>query len=59
MDIAPNYSIRVPPRRVLAFTAWLGEGCESCNIGLCLYLATVDWQAQPLKTKLSGWRWAG
>ena len=57
VDIAPNCSIRVSPRRVLAFTAWPGEGCESSNIGLGLYPATVDFQGRTLQTKLSGWRW--
>ncbi len=58
VDIAPNSSIRVAPRRLLAFTAWPGEGCESSNIGLCQYPATVDFQGRTLKTKLSGWRWS-
>ena len=57
VDLEPNCSIRVAPRRLLAFTAWPGEGCESSNIGLCLYPATVDWQGRTLQTKLSGWRW--
>ena len=57
-DLSPNSSIRVAPRRLLAFTACPGEGCESSNFGLCQYPATVDWQGQPLKTKLSGWRWS-
>ena len=57
VDIDPHSSIRVAPRRLLAFTAWPGEVCESSNFGLCQYPATVDFQGRTIKTKLSGWRW--
>ena len=58
VDIAPNCFVRVAPRRLLAFTACPGEGCESSNFGLCQYPATVDFQGRTRKTKLSGWRWS-
>ena len=51
-------SRRVSPTRMIAFTAWPGEGCEESNFGLCQYPAeTVDPRHGKLKTKLSGWRW--
>ena len=49
-------SRRVPPTRMIAFTAWPGEGCEESNLGLCQYPAEiVDPRHGKLKTKLSGW----
>jgi hypothetical protein len=35
-----GYTFRVPPRRVIAFTAIPGEGCEPANFGLCQYPPT-------------------
>src|ERR1035438_2442612 len=49
---------RVRPLRLIAFTAWPGEGCESSNFGLCKFPAVVDSERGPLKTRLSGWRWS-
>lgn len=50
-------SRRVSPTRMIAFTAWPGEGCEESNLGLCQYPAEiVDPRHGKLKTKLSGWR---
>jgi hypothetical protein len=52
-------SRRVSPTRMIAFTAWPGEGCEQSNFGLCQYPAEiVDPRHGKLKTKLSGWRWS-
>ncbi len=52
-------SRRVSPTRLIAFTAWPGEGCEESNLGLCQYpAAIVDPRHGKLKTKLSGWRWS-
>jgi hypothetical protein len=52
-------SRRVSPTRMIAFTAWPGEGCEESNLGLCQYPAElVDPRHGKLKTKLSGWRWS-
>ena len=49
-------SRRVSPTRLIAFTAWPGEGCEESNLGLCQYpAAIVDPRHGKLKTKLSGW----
>jgi hypothetical protein len=52
-------SRRVSPTRMIAFTAWPGEGCEESNLGLCQYPAElVDPRHGKLKTKLSGWRYS-
>jgi hypothetical protein len=48
----------VPPRRLIGFTAWPGEGCESSNFGLCQYPAVIATCHGPLKTGLSGWNWS-
>jgi hypothetical protein len=47
---------RVQPLRLIAFTAWPGEDCESSNFGLCKFPAVVDSERGLLKTKLRGWR---
>ena len=52
-------SRRAAPTRMIAFTAWPGEGCEEANFGLCQYPAEVlDPRHGKLKTKLDGWRWS-
>jgi hypothetical protein len=48
----------VPPCRLIAFTAWPGEGCEAANFGLCQYPAVIETDCGLLKTDLSGWRWS-
>jgi hypothetical protein len=48
----------VSPTRVIAFSAWPGEGCEASNFGLCQYPAVVQSSAGPVRTKLSGWCWS-
>jgi hypothetical protein len=51
--------ISVPAKRIIAFTAWPGEGCEESNVGLCQYPAEIfSPNYGRLKTKLSGWRWS-
>ncbi len=50
-------SKRVRPERLLAFTAWPGEGCEESNVGLCQYPSVVQTETGPIKTGLSDWRW--
>jgi hypothetical protein len=46
------------PDRVLAFTAWPGEGCEESNFGLCHYPGEIISPLYgKLKTGLAGWRW--
>ena len=49
----------VPPSRVIAFTAWPGEGCEPANFGLNLYPRSInvgrDWRS--IRTGLQGWSW--
>jgi hypothetical protein len=51
-------SFRVIPTRLIAFTAWAGEGCEDSNFGLCRYPKTIATERGPLKTGLSGWWWS-
>lgn len=48
----------VPPNRLIAFTAWPGNGCEDSNFGLCQYPAVIATDSGPLLTDLSGWRWS-
>jgi hypothetical protein len=48
----------VPPSRLIAFTAWPGEGCEASNFGLCQYPTVIESCYGPLKTGLSGWSWS-
>ena len=48
----------VPPIRLIAFTAWPGEGCEESNFGLGQYPAVVASAEGPLQTNLSGWHWS-
>ena len=51
--------ISVPPKRMIAFTAWPGEGCEESNIGLCQYPAEIfSPNLGTLKTKMLGWSWS-
>ena len=49
---------RVQPIRLIAFTAWPGEGCEQSNFGLGKFPAEVETVDGALKTKLSGWRYS-
>jgi len=50
--------ISVIPNRVLAFTAWPGDGCEESNIGLCHYPDEIfSPNFGPLKTRMPGWIW--
>ena len=51
-------SLRVSPMRMIAFTAWPGEGCEQSNFGLCQYPATTEHDGKRIRTQLSGWRWS-
>ena len=58
VQLTEKRSLTVQPNRVLAFTAWPGEGCEEANFGLCRYPRSIshpDFGTVP--TKLSGWRW--
>jgi hypothetical protein len=48
----------VMPSRLIAFTAWPGEGCEESNFGLCQYPNIINTDRGPLKTGLSGWHWS-
>jgi len=37
----------IHPTRIIAFNTWPGHGCESANIGLCLYPSEIEWEYQP------------
>jgi hypothetical protein len=46
------------PERMIAFSAWPGEGCEVANLGLAVYPQTIRVAKKKLNTGLSGWSWA-
>jgi len=49
--------LSVNPTKMLAFTAWPGDGCEESNIGFCQYPAEIfSPNYGTIKTKMSGWR---
>jgi len=51
--------ISFPAQRIIAFTAWPGQGCEESNFGLCQYPATIFSPSHgQLRTKIRGWRWS-
>ncbi len=57
----------VKPVEIIAFSAWPGEGCESLELGLARYPATIEFwdyryarrtRRRMLRTRLAGqWRW--
>lgn len=49
----------VIPECIVGFSAWPGEGCESMEVGLATYPASIDTHEGPMPTKLSGWCWRG
>lgn len=53
---------QVPPRHVIAFSTWPGDGSEPANFGLALYPATIDvangFLTRRMRTMLSGWSWS-
>lgn len=49
---------RVPPKRIVAFSAWPGEGCEPANIGFCQYPSSIVADGKRLRTGLNGWSWS-
>lgn len=50
--------VDMAPVRIIAFTAWPGQGCEQSNFGLCEYPAVVETTTGPLRTRVSGWHWS-
>ena len=51
-------SFRVKPDRIIAFTAWPGEGCEESNFGLCQFPKKITHpEFGVMPTRLSGWSW--
>lgn len=49
----------VPPECGWMFRVDLGPGCESAELGLCLYPATIKVGRRTLRTGCSGWGYAG
>lgn len=52
----------VPPKHLIAFETYPGDGCEPANIGLCRYPATIEADnefdsCRRIRTNLPGWRW--
>jgi hypothetical protein len=52
-----SYSARIAPRRIIAFTVEIGDGCEPAHFGLCLYPKTINTRIGAISTNLDGWRW--
>jgi hypothetical protein len=51
--------IGFPAKRIIAFNAWPGEGCEESNFGLCQYPTEIFSPSRGrLRTKMSGWQWS-
>lgn len=48
----------VTPDRLIAFSAWPGEGCEEANFGLALYPKTIEVGGRRVRTGLAGWSWS-
>jgi len=42
-----NCSRRVGPTKVIAFSAWPGNGSEPANIGLCKFPESIEWEYKP------------
>ena len=59
-SLNPGYGTwyTVAPSRLIAFTAWPGEGCEASNFGLGQYPPVIQTCHGPLRTGLSGWSWS-
>ena len=54
-----SQSVQVPPLRVIAFTAFPGDGCEPANLGLVRYPSVIDVPTVGrVRTGLIGWRWS-
>lgn len=57
---------RVKPQRVVAFSAWPGEGSEEANFGLAIYPKTIQvedrsrWphRTKRVRTNLGNWSWS-
>jgi hypothetical protein len=57
---------RVKPKRVIAFSAWPGEGSEEANFGLAVYPRVIEvedgsrWSPRKrrVRTGLAGWSWS-
>ena len=56
-----HVSYRLNPSRVIAFSAWPGEGCEEANFGLCQYPRYLRVERhghrRNIPTNRPGWSW--
>ena len=61
-----RYSYGIPPKRVIAFSTFPGDGCEPANFGLCLFPGVIEvedhdvWphRKRRLRTGAKGRTWA-
>ena len=49
---------RISPERVIAFSAWPGEGSEEANMGLAVYPKTMEVDGKRVRTNLGQWSWS-
>ncbi len=56
--ITQDGRFRARPLRVIAFTAWPGEGCKGAHFGLCQYPSLLETDEGLVQTGLSDWRWS-
>lgn len=62
ITLADDLYYRVPPRHLIAFETFPGNGCEPANFGLCRYPAYFEVEddfGEParIRTGRSGWSW--
>jgi hypothetical protein len=48
----------VTPTRLIAFSAWPGDGCEEMNVGLAQYPKTIPVNGKRLRTGVPAWSWS-
>ncbi|MBC7851900.1 MAG: hypothetical protein IAF94_00545 [Pirellulaceae bacterium] len=52
------WAYNVLPKHALAFTVWLGDGCESASFGLCQFPKTITGnKGKRIRTGFQGWTW--
>lgn len=59
VKIGGNCTRMVPAKRILAFSAWPGAGCEEANFGFCLYPATTEGDGGGrVRVPYARWSWS-
>ena len=60
-----QYSYFVRPKRLIAFSAWPGDGCEEANLGLATFAKTIEVEShrwpfgkKRVRTCLGNWSWS-